>query len=86
VAPDARAALSEATPLWFNILCEAEREASDGARLGPVGGRIVAEVLIGLLEGDPTSYLSRDPGWRPTLGADGDFRMADLIAAALALP
>ena len=34
--------------------------------LGPVGGRIVAEVLIGLLVGDPLSYLSVDPPWKPT--------------------
>jgi Animal haem peroxidase len=83
VAPDARTALSQATPLWFYILCEAEKDASDGAHLGPVGGRIVAEVLTGLLEGDPTSYRRDRPDWKPTeLGTGGDFRMADLIAIA----
>jgi len=55
-------------PLWFYILKEAEI-VSGSAHLGPVGGRIVAEVLIGLLAGDPLSYLSVDPGWRPTLPA-----------------
>jgi Animal haem peroxidase len=83
VAPDARTALSQSTPLWFYILREAEKEASEGAHLGPVGGRIVAEVLIGLLEGDPTSYRSARPDWKPTeLGTDGRFAMADLIAIA----
>ena len=38
--------------------------------LGPVGGRIVAETLIGLLRADPTSYLSVYPGFRPFLGTD----------------
>src|SRR5262249_59220985 len=39
------------TPLWYYVMREsAVRE--DGVRLGPVGGRIVAEVLIGLLQGD----------------------------------
>ena len=41
----------------------------DGDRLGPVGGRIVGEVLIGLLNADPESFRAVDPGWRPTLPA-----------------
>lgn len=53
--------LDTRTPLWFYLLKEADvRE--DGKRLGPVGGRIVAEVFIGLLEEDPMSYLRQDPG------------------------
>lgn len=75
----AREELLSATPLWFYILCEANH-ASQGAHLGPVGGRIVTEVLTGLLEGDPESYLRKDPSWRPTLGTERDFTMADLIA------
>jgi len=39
----------------------------NGERLGEVGGRIVAGVLLGLLEGDPKSYRNVDPHWRPTL-------------------
>lgn len=67
-------------PLWYYILREAEATAQ-GRHLGPVGGRIVAEVFLGLLAADPASYLSNDPGWRPTLeGAkEGDFTMSDLI-------
>ena len=62
-----RAELLASTPLWYYILAEAESEHGDsGAHLGPVGGRIVAEVFIGLLEGDPCSYLRRDPGWHPS--------------------
>ena len=38
-----------------------------GVRLGDVGGRIVAEVLIGLMEGDKSSYLSQNPFWKPNL-------------------
>jgi hypothetical protein len=68
------------TPLWFYILKEAEHRG-DGDRLGSVGGRIVAEVLIGLLRADPTSYLSLEPDWQPTLPAAGSsYRLADLIA------
>jgi hypothetical protein len=52
------------TPLWYYILREADVTAS-GNRLGPVGGRIVAEVIIGLLERDSTSVRSAEPGWRP---------------------
>jgi hypothetical protein len=67
-----------APPLWFYILKEAEHRGGD--RLGPVGGRIVAEVLIGLLRADPASYLSREPDWEPTLAAAGpSFDLADLL-------
>ena len=84
--PAAREALRRATPLWFYILCEAaSEEFGDGGRhLGPVGGRIVAEVLVGLVEGDPDSYLYQCPTWRPELPAatQGDFTMADLVRFA----
>ncbi len=52
------------TPLWYYILREAAITAS-GDRLGPVGGRIVTEVLVTLLDRDPGSVRSADPGWRP---------------------
>jgi hypothetical protein len=75
-----RELLVEATPLWYYILCEA-LATSEGERLGPVGGRIVGEVLTGLLEGDPQSYVRQSPRWRPELPAAtaGAFTMADLI-------
>jgi hypothetical protein len=62
--------LDRSTPLWLYVLREAD-VVNDGQFLGPVGGRIVAEVLLGLLLADPTSYLSRNPAWRPTLGPGG---------------
>jgi hypothetical protein len=34
--------------------------------LDPVGGRIVGEVIIGLLEEDRNSYPARAPFWKPT--------------------
>ncbi|MFF0342655.1 peroxidase family protein [Kribbella sp. NPDC004875] len=67
------------TPLWFYILKESEHFAA-GDRLGPVGGRIVTEVLIGLLRADPASYLSLEPDWQPTLPAAGAaFGLTDLL-------
>ena len=57
------------TPLWYYILAEA-KIAAGGLNLGPVGGRIVAETLIGLLRADPTSYLSVYPRFTPFLGTD----------------
>ncbi len=70
------------TPLWYYLLCEAAH-CSEGVHLGPVGGRIVAEVLAGLLQGDPTSFVRREPEWRPTeLNTGGRFEMADLIRIA----
>jgi len=75
--------LHNRTPLWFYILREADVE-EDGKQLGQVGGRIVAEVFIGLLQGDALSYLKQDPGWTPTLpSATSDtFEMTDLLRFA----
>lgn len=76
--------LTGSTPLWVYILREAQL-VEDGLRLGPVGGRIVGEVFIGLLEMDPTSILNAGAGWRPTLPSrlgSGEFTMADLLTFA----
>jgi hypothetical protein len=76
--------LARSTPLWFYILREADKRAS-GQTLGPVGGRIVAEVFIGLLQADPFSFVAQDPTWKPIL-ADGDFKMTDLLRFAGVAP
>ena len=78
--------LDQSTPLWYYILKEAE-VIENGLRLGPVGGRIVGEVIIGLLQLDRQCYLSAEPGWRPTLPqrngqVTGDFRMVDFLTFA----
>lgn len=76
---DVAPAFSGNAPLWYYVLRESGVRAN-GRRLGPVGARIVAEVLIGLAWGDPLSYLRVEPGWRPTLGPTaGHFTMPDLI-------
>lgn len=79
---------SESTPLWFYILKEAEL-LEGGKRLGPVGGRIVAEVFIGLLQGDHSSYLRQFPNWKPTLcptAGKKSFNMTDLLSFAGVAP
>jgi hypothetical protein len=70
------------TPLWYYILKEAE-VCSDGDRLGAVGGRIVGEVLVGLVDHDPDSFRTA-PGWRPELPSaePGRFTLADLLTLA----
>jgi len=52
------------TPLWYYILREAD-VCTDGNRLGPVGGRIVTEVLVGLIDADETSFRRSQKEWRP---------------------
>ena len=56
-------------PLWYFILKEAglpeELGGPGGKNLGPVGGTIVAEVILGLLASDPFSYLNMEPLWTP---------------------
>ncbi|HWI02454.1 MAG TPA: hypothetical protein VNT52_01265 [Acidimicrobiales bacterium] len=76
--------LEKQTPFFHHVLKEAELRAG-GRRLGAVGGRIVAEVFLGLLHTDPGSHLGREPAWQPTLPrrdgtTTGPFRMPDLLA------
>ncbi len=68
------------TPLWYYLLKEAESR-EEGERLGPVGSLIVGEVLLGIVDGDPESFRSLMPSWRPTLpgGTPGQFTIADLL-------
>jgi Animal haem peroxidase len=81
-------------PLWYYILKEAEHTRRDNANdsfqneegqflgghhLGTVGGRIVAEVLVGLVHHDHYSYMHLHPGWEPELSNNGTFSMADII-------
>jgi len=67
------------TPLWLYVLLEAEQRGG-GERLGPVGGRIVAEVLIGIIDADPGSYRSPQPDWTPPLPTRGErFELADAL-------
>ena len=82
-------------PLWTYILAEARQFQTavtipaTGApaggintpQLGPVGGRIVAEVFLGMMFGDASSVLSLDPNWAPVTGPD--FRLRDLVTYAL---
>ncbi|WP_202895641.1 hypothetical protein [Iningainema tapete] len=68
------------SPLWYYILKEAQIQG-EGLRLGQVGSRILAEVFVGLLETDSSSFLARCPDWKPVLPAQhpGRFTMVDLL-------
>jgi Animal haem peroxidase len=77
--------LEESTPLWFYVLREGA-VLGNGQNLGPVGGRIVGEVFIGLLQLDRDSYLW-ERGWQPSLPTrsgrvTGDFRIIDFLTFA----
>jgi hypothetical protein len=78
--------LDESTPLWLYVLKEGQLLGDRGSRLGPVGGRIVGEVIIGLVELDRHSY-AWGRHWRPVLPTitgrvTGDFRMIDFLTFA----
>lgn len=66
-----RTGLVESTPLFYYILREAEvagRASVWGRpckRLGPLGSRIVAEVILGILDADPDSFTHAV--WKPPL-------------------
>ncbi|MDX6385565.1 MAG: hypothetical protein QOK48_3138 [Blastocatellia bacterium] len=75
------------TPLWYYILREAEIAAAqqpDVYHLGPVGSRIIAETLVGIIKNSETSVLA-DPDWSPRFGrpavdgAPARFDMIDLL-------
>ena len=82
-------------PLWAYILSEAQVTSWDASsdpdkdkvpvRLGPVGGRLVAEVFASLLRGDPTSYLNADTKFVPikSFSHGREFGLAELINVAL---
>jgi hypothetical protein len=63
------------TPLWYYILREAEvfgakneqrrQKHLGGECLGPLGSRIVAEVLLGVMNSDRAHYLNAAPKWEP---------------------
>jgi hypothetical protein len=82
--------LDGSTPLWLYVLREGFVLGNGGANLGPVGGRIVGEVFIGLLQLDRDSYLGQR-GWRPTLPqrsgrVTGEFKMIDFLTFAGVAP
>ena len=78
------------TPLWYYILKEAE--LIGGNHLGPVGSRIVAETLVGLVKYSKYSILAEPRGmfaWQPSkygtrFSGDGKpiFEMTDLLEFA----
>jgi len=76
-------------PLLIYLLAEAELKGKwtkeipgDACYLGPLGGRLLAEVVTGLIELDPTSMISQPGGWVPDLGSAGQFSLADLLRMA----
>ena len=80
-------------PLWTYVLAEAmqnrelvkipvkESKSIRTPKLGPVGGRIVSEVFLGLMFGDGNSLLSLHPHWHPRTGRD--FALKDIVSYAL---
>jgi hypothetical protein len=69
--------LPKGTPLWLYLLAEGkaigrldegaqgQHKFAKGQGLGPVGARLVAEVIIGLLELDSRAYLGANRNWSP---------------------
>jgi hypothetical protein len=88
-------------PLWVYVLAEAleqwrkevvnKKLKGDDAdhlpvHLGPVGGRLVAETLIGLLVGDSHSVLSQAPNWVPRIPKAGaTHTVGDMVKYGLRL-
>jgi len=95
------AAFKGRCPLWTYILAEAASNRTkldirvkpamkiSTPQLGPVGGRIVAEVFLGMLLGDNDSFLAAEPDWMPFIrnkerkdNGEG-FALRDIVAYAI---
>jgi len=76
--------LDRQVPLWFYILKEAEIQ-TQSTHLGEVGGRIVGEVLLGIMEATQQTlgyFSDQDDSrvWEPDFAsADGTFTLKDLV-------
>ncbi|MFT4120089.1 peroxidase family protein [Bradyrhizobium sp.] len=81
-------------PLWTYVLAETVEvkvplKTTRGEKkiktrkLGPVGGRIVAETIVGLLAHDSQSYVSQNPLWKPAKAIKGKFGLRELMLTAL---
>lgn len=72
------------TPLWFYVLKEAELK-SGGEHLGPLGSRIVAETIVGLMVTDDHSYLNQGAynSWKPSDGVQPNGQPIDTMSAML---
>jgi len=93
IAGVANGAFNGKCPLWTYILAEAmlkmqpvkipviEDKTIQTPRLGPVGGRIVAEVFLGLMFHDAHSMLRQAPSWAPKAGPD--YTLKDFVKFAL---
>jgi hypothetical protein len=69
-------------PLWFYMLAES-KITEDGARLGPVAGRVIAEVFLDQIAIDPTSYLNARRPFTPSVEHTGpEFTIGDFLAFA----
>jgi hypothetical protein len=70
------------TPLWFYLLAEAgDPGGPNGLHLGPVGSRVVAEVLHALVEFSPDSVIRTPPSQREL--ASEEFTLRGLIRLGL---
>ena len=89
-------AFKQNCPLWTYILAEAMQHKTAvkipvtgnvqvmTPRLGPVGGRMVAEVFLGIMFGDSSSLLRSHPNWTPAIGAN--YRLKDFVLYATGKP
>jgi hypothetical protein len=79
--------LAEALAGWTRAVRQSGKKGDEAdqvpVRLGPVGGRIVAETIVGLLTHDSQSYVSQNPLWTPSQAIHNRFGLRELIKTAL---
>jgi hypothetical protein len=70
------------TPLWYYILREAEltngAAGPNRSKLGPLGSRLVAEVIVGAIAWAGVSIVT-DPGWTSSIPGPAADHMRNIV-------
>jgi hypothetical protein len=81
VAPSGPPIFAGGTPLWYGILRESDL-TTGGLTVGAVGGRIIAETMVGMLDADKDSILRKKVAIDPTINPDGRPTFENLLIFA----
>lgn len=82
---DHAAAFANRTPLWLYVLCEA-RARHGGARLGPLGSRVVMETIHAAIEATPGGIVAAHADGHQEVGFVPDDRLGSADGRTYSFP
>jgi hypothetical protein len=80
ITPTGTPVFPEGTPLWYGILRESE--LAGGLTVGPVGARLIAETIVGVLDADKDSILRKKVPVDGSISPDGVPTFENLLVFA----